>query len=268
MSLKLKKFDPNRIKSGATVLAVAKRQSGKSFCLRKLLYAKRDIPVGCVISPTEKANKFFSNFVPSIFIHDEYSPELLHNFIKRQKKVTKLHKQNPNIDPRAFIVLDDCMYSAKDWVKDKNMKYLLFNGRHVKATTYITLQYVMGLPPSFRGNFDFVFIFREPYVNIRKKLYENFAGMFPTFEVFNRVMDVCTENFGCLVIDCTTRSNKLEDQVYWYRADDTGEFKMGAEVFWQHHYNNYDEDDDDEDGDEGGFDPSRYGRKRISLNVQ
>jgi len=268
MSLKLKKFDMNTLTKNATILTVAKRKSGKSYLIRKIVHHLRDIPVGCVISPTERANKFFSDFVPNMFIHDEYSPELLGNFLKRQKKVTKMFKKNPKIDPRAFIILDDCMYNAKEWIKDANVRYLMFNGRHTNSSVLTTMQYVMGLPPSFRSNFDYVFILREPYVNIRRKLYENFAGMFPTFEIFCRVMDVCTENFGCLVIDNTTRSNKIEDQVFWYRADDPGEFKAGAEVFWEHHYNNYQEEDSDKSEDEG-FDPNNYRRgKKINLNIK
>jgi len=237
MSLKLKKFDMNTLTKNATILTVAKRKSGKSYLIRKIVHHLRDIPVGCVISPTERANKFFSDFVPNMFIHDEYSPELLGNFLKRQKKVTKMFKKNPKIDPRAFIILDDCMYNAKEWIKDANVRYLMFNGRHTNSSVLTTMQYVMGLPPSFRSNFDYVFILREPY-------------------------------FGCLVIDNTTRSNKIEDQVFWYRADDPGEFKAGAEVFWEHHYNNYQEEDSDKSEDEG-FDPNNYRRgKKINLNIK
>ena len=39
-----------------------------------------------------------------------------------------------------------------------------------------------------------------------------------TFEVFNQVMDQCTENFECLVIN-NTKSNKLSDQVFYKRSD-------------------------------------------------
>ena len=27
------------------------------------------------------------------------------------------------------------------------------------------------------------------------------------------------ENYECLVIHCSAKSNKLEDQVFWYKAD-------------------------------------------------
>jgi hypothetical protein len=71
--------------------------------------------------------------------------------------------------------------------------------------------------------------------------------MFPSFEVFCQVMDQCTENFECLVVHNNAKSNKLEDQVFWYKADPHDEFRIGATEFWEHHSNNFREDDDDEE---------------------
>ena len=55
--------------------------------------------------------------------------------------------------------------------------------------------------------------------------------MFANFEVFNQVMNQCTENYECLVIDCKTQSNKLEDQVFWYKAKEV-HFKMCSTEMW------------------------------------
>jgi hypothetical protein len=54
-----------------------------------------------------------------------------------------------------------------------------------------------------------VFILREPNISNRKRLYEQYAGIFPSFEIFCQVMDQCTENFECLVIDNTAQSNRI-----------------------------------------------------------
>ncbi len=55
--------------------------------------------------------------------------------------------------------------------------------------------------------------------------------MFPTFEMFCQVMDQCTENFECLVVNNNAKSNKLEDQVFWYKADPHDDFKLGAQEY-------------------------------------
>ena len=81
---------------------------------------------------------------------------------------------------------------------------------------------------------DYVFILREPYIANRKRIYENYAGMFPTFESFCQVMDQCTENYECLVINNNAKSNKLTDQVFWYKAEPHDDFKIGAPSFWEY----------------------------------
>ncbi len=72
---------------------------------------------------------------------------------------------------------------------------------------------------------------------------------FPTFEIFCQVMDQCTEDYNCLVINNNAKSNKLEDQVFWYKADGHPDFRIGAQEFWEHHNSNF---NDNYDSDENG----------------
>lgn len=95
------------------------------------------------------------------------------------------------------------------------------------------MQYPLGVPPTLRTNIDYVFILRENYIANRKRIYENYAGMFPTFESFCQVMDQCTENYECLVINNNSKSNKLSDQVFWYKADNHNDFRLGSKEFWE-----------------------------------
>ena len=67
----------------------------------------------------------------------------------------------------------------------------------------------------------------------KKKIYENYAGMFPTFDSFAQVMDQCTENYECLVINNNTKSNKLTDQVFWYKGQKRDDYRMGTREYWQ-----------------------------------
>lgn len=253
MNLKLKKFDMASIKDDKVVVFIGKRETGKSFLVKDLLWHHRDLPVGTVISGTEGANQFYSKTVPPIFIHDEYTPEIINNFVKRQKKlVNKQVSGDPeykNIDTRAFLILDDCLYD-NSWVKDKNIRALFMNGRHYKAFFIITMQYALGIPPNLRTNVDYVFVLREPYHSNRKKLFEQYCGMFPNYEFFCNVMDQCTENFECLVINNNAKSNKLEDQVFWYKAEPHPDFRLGADILWkQASAMAYDDESDEDNGD-------------------
>ena len=243
MTLDLKKFDMKNISfrpdenKGPVIVLIGRRDTGKSFLVRDLLYYHQDIPIGTVISGTEAGNGFFASHVPKLFIHDEYNSAIIENILKRQKTVLKQIKREmeaykrTNIDPRAFVILDDCLYDNK-WTKDKLMRLLFMNGRHWKIMLVITMQYPLGIPPNLRTNIDYVFILREPYIANRKRIWENYAGMFPTFESFCQVMDQCTENFECLVINNNAKSNKLNDQIFWYKAQNHSNFKLGSKEFW------------------------------------
>jgi len=244
MTLELKKFDMRQISfkadeiNGPVVVLIGRRDTGKSYLVRDLLFHHQDIPIGTVISGTEAGNGFYCNHVPKLFIHDEYNTAIIENILKRQKTVLKQIKREmqnykrSTIDSRAFVILDDCLYDAT-WTKDKMMRLLFMNGRHWKIMLIITMQYPLGIPPNLRTNIDFVFILREPYIANRRRIWENYAGMFPTFESFVQVMDQCTENYECLVINNNSKSNKLQDQIFWYKAEPHGNFKLGSKEFWE-----------------------------------
>ena len=230
-------FRPDENK-GPVVVLIGRRDTGKSYLVRDLLFHHQDIPIGTVISGTEAGNGFYGALVPKLFIHEEYNTAIIENILKRQRTVLKqvkkemLQYKKSTIDPRAFVILDDCLYDAT-WTKDKMMRLLFMNGRHWKIMLIITMQYPLGIPPNLRTNIDYVFILREPYINNRKRIWENYAGMFPTFESFCQVMDQCTENFECLVINNNAKSNKLHDQIFWYKAEHHNDFKLGSKEFWE-----------------------------------
>tara|TARA_Y100000593_G_scaffold89301_1_gene173263 strand:- start:164 stop:964 length:801 start_codon:yes stop_codon:yes gene_type:complete len=244
--IQLKKFNMKDITHDKVVVLIGKRDTGKSFLCKDLLYHHQTIPVGQVISGTEAANSFYGEIVPKLFIHDEFKPEIIANILKRQKSMVENMKSNPNVDPRAFLILDDCLYD-NSWIKDKNVRSVFMNGRHYKLLFILTMQFALGIPPNLRTNIDYVFILRENYVSNRKRIYEHYAGMFPTFEMFCQVMDQCTENYECLVINNNSKSNKLQDQVFWYKADARPSFKIGSQNFWKFSEENYDSNGSNEE---------------------
>ena len=196
MEFQIAKFDMSKLSDDKVVVLIGKRETGKSILCKDILYYHQGIPVGQVISGTESANAFYEKMVPKLFIHDEYQPPIIQNILKRQRMMVEQSRENPTIDPRAFLVLDDCLYD-NTWTKDKNVRSLFMNGRHFKILFMITMQYALGIPPNLRTNIDYIFILRENYMSNRKRLYEHYAGMFPNFEMFCQVMDQCTENYEC-----------------------------------------------------------------------
>lgn len=269
MNLNLRKFDMSSIDDDKVIVLIGKRDTGKSFLCKDLLYYHQDIPVGTVISATESANQFYGNMVPPLFIHDEYNEEIVQRVLHRQKKAVEKHNDEvkqfdtSKVDPRGFLILDDCLYDSS-WTKSKHIRAIFMNGRHYKMMFLVTMQYALGIPPNLRTNIDYVFILRENIVSNRKRIYESYAGMFPTFEIFCQVMDQCTEDYECLVVFNNAKSNNIEDQVFWYKAEPHADFKIGADAFWQYHQQNYTKADEEE------FDPTAVNRarNRTVINVQ
>jgi len=239
VTVQLKKFDMSKIGNDKVIIFIGKRNTGKSILVLDYLYHHRQFPLGTVISPTDSFNCTYKPHVPSIFIHEEYTPELIEQVLQRQKNICKNCINDPayaTIDPSAFVILDDCL-AENDWVKDKNIKWIFMNGRHVHVTFILTMQYCMGITPNLRTNVDYIFICKEPKLGNQRRLHEHYAGMFPCFDMFRVVLNKCTKNYGCLVIDNSSNSDNLTDQVFWYRSEitrpDWNTFKLCYPIFWK-----------------------------------
>jgi hypothetical protein len=81
---------------------------------------------------------------------------------------------------------------------------------------------------------------RENIIQNQEKIYKNFFGIFPQFSIFQDVMNACTEGYDCLVLDNTSKSNNIQDCVFWYRAKPNRKFKIGSKELWNYSAKNYD----------------------------
>jgi len=243
--LRIKKFDIKTMPDNVTIAMIAKRGSGKSFVTRELLFHKRHLPRSVAISKTEKLNKFFGEFIPDIYIYENYSSELLNKIFANQRQIIEdneeRHKEGKRPkDPRLMLVMDDCMSSKGSWVKEEPIQELFYNGRHYGVSFILTLQYSLGIPPEMRSNFDYIFLLAEDFTNNRKRLYEHYAGMFPDFASFNDAFSVLTEDFGCMVINNKIHTTDITEKVFWYKAKPTPRFTMGSKKYKKHHHKYYD----------------------------
>ena len=104
-------FQPSAIKLDATIVAVGKRRTGKSWVFRNLMYLMKDqFEAGIVISQTDELNKFWQQYIPSKYIYPKYEPEILDAVFTRQKKI--LNDKNLSDEEKEkkapfFILLDD-----------------------------------------------------------------------------------------------------------------------------------------------------------------
>jgi hypothetical protein len=104
----------------------------------------------------------------------------------------------------------------------------MYNGRHYKTYGFAAIQYLMEIKMGCRGMFDFAVFTMEPSAAVRKRIWEQFASVFPKYSDFEKVFMACTRDHGCMVVDCKPTSYNLSDIVFWYKAEDHGIFPVGV----------------------------------------
>jgi len=243
--LQIKKFDLSKMCEHATICMIAKRATGKSFLVKEIMFHKRKIPTAIAISRTEKLNHFYTDFIPESYIYSEFSTEMLTRLFNRQAKIIadnekRVLEGKESKDGSVMLIMDDCL-SSKGWTKDSNILELFYNGRHSLISFILTLQYAVGIPPELRSNFDYIFLLAEDTITNRKKLYDHYAGMFPTFDIFQQVFSELTDNYSVMVIDNRIHSKNITDKVFWYKAKKVPKFQVGSKKFKNFHKESYDE---------------------------
>lgn len=213
----------NTKRDGKRVLIIGGSGCGKSTVALEIVKANKDIPVWMVVSPSESRNHTFGNFMHPLWLHDNLVLEELEQFRKRQEE--RVEKwQIPNTkppqyrrDPSAGLILDDCMITPKLF-KDDIFNYLYFNSRHDKVLFMMLTQYFMVIPIQHRRNLSHVVMFKNGALKEIRKLYEEFAVLFPTFGDFRRALEICTQERRCMIIDNMNPSTNLTDKVFWYKS--------------------------------------------------
>ena len=236
-------FDLTKMVPDPSIVMIAKRGSGKSFITRDIIYHYRHIPGGVVIAPTDRMNSYYKFFFPDLYIHYEIKETILKKILVRQsmmiEKEREKKKQGKKIDPSGILIMDDCLSRKKTWAKDENIMEILMNGRHYKLTYILTMQTPLGITPDLRLNFDYVFLLKEDSAINKKKLWDNYASMFPTLTAFEKVFSECTKDYCSMVIDNRKPADNIQEKVFWFKAKER-KFSFGSQTFKELHKKYYD----------------------------
>jgi len=247
-NLPIREFNLNWMCKNSSIVMIAKRGSGKSWVCRSILkhLHRIGIPGGVIIAPTDKMTNFYGKFFPELYIHYEYKNEILENVFYRQKEIInkqkKKMKKRRKVDPRSFVVMDDCLGSKTTWQKEKPILEMFFNGRHFKITFILTMQFPLGIPPELRSNFDYVFLLADDFISNQKRLYDHYAGIFPSFDSFKSVFLELTNDFGSMVIVNRGSRTDFLDKIFWFKAKRETDEKIGCRQFIKLHDKNFDRD--------------------------
>lgn len=245
-SMPVREFKLEWFCANPSICMIAKRGGGKSWICRAIIKHFKYLPGGVIIAPTDKMNCFYGKFFPDIYIHYEYNSDTLQRILTRQEMIVEKCKdkyaQGKKLDPRAFLIMDDCLASKGTWMNDKPILEIFYNGRHYQLIFILTMQFPLGIKPELRCNFDYIFLLADDFFSNQKRLYDHYAGMFPSFEFFRQVFLQITDDFGCMVIVNRGARKDILDKVFFYKAKNESVESIGCSQFKHFHDNNYDND--------------------------
>jgi energy-coupling factor transporter ATP-binding protein EcfA2 len=228
MRLKIRRFDPSTMKEHRVIYFIGRRGTGKTTLLQSVIGAianRCDIAIG--MSPTHESAQMLRSHIPAPLVFDGHAPSKVDALIDAQKRGVAANK------PRnAFLVWDDLMYD-KGILRSKAIRELHMNGRHLKIAFLNSVQYLMDVDIALRSQVDYVFALRESIQANKIKLHKFFFGICPTFAEFSKLLDACTQEYSCLVLDNTAVTNQMEDCLFWYKAEmHPPPFRLGRQIYW------------------------------------
>ncbi|AYV85547.1 MAG: VV A32 virion packaging ATPase [Satyrvirus sp.] len=180
----IEKINPTEMKKNPCILIVGKRASGKTTLANNL--AKQ-------ICPNAK-----------IEYYNKFDPIKLTQMLVMQELVYKLGKQMPE----KVVILENMQCTRG------RGSYFIKNAPNYNLSVIVTAQTLLGL--SFTKKIDYVFQFAENSIINRKNIYNKFAPINMSYDIFDKIFTKCTSNFGCMVIDNNAPTDKIYDKIYWY----------------------------------------------------
>lgn len=188
----------HKTKKYSVIALIGKRGCGKTTLIKNILNEKFENNV-TIFSRANHGYDTCKNFNNYTIITDTSNVnEMVSNIMNQQSDEFK----NTGFITEKTIVLDDCINYEKSFSRDKIFHILFMNSRHYKINFIFSMQYPSNIPVECRINIDYIFIFKEDFVQIKRKLYEYYAGMFPTYESFNNKFSQLEQHECYLVKNC------------------------------------------------------------------
>lgn len=208
--------------------------------MENFAYYRKDVyPTAKVFMCTEEGYKHFCKIFHPLYVSNFWDEKEEEKHVLRQR-TCELENGRGYTGNYAINIIDDASDDPKIY-KTKLMKGLFKLGsQHWAQLLMIGSQYAIDMPPDIRKAVSYVALGREPEMNERKKLYDNFGGLAGSFERFCDLMDQITGDYTFLIFKKRSQSNKLEECVSWFRTKKLGPWKFGCKEWRAHAEERYD----------------------------
>jgi hypothetical protein len=207
-------MEPFQMDNPNLTIFSAKRNSGKSYLIRYMLYkAAQDYNDVIVMCPTS-FHSDYPKFIHKSRLIPRYDEDLLQHIIKRQAAITKTNKIN-----KVLVILDDCISKAN--FKSNIFELIATQGRHYQFSCWITTQHYNKLPPVIRLNCDYMLILGNQTKKVMQTIFDELGGSCDSSDEFSDMVRPRLVDHGCFVV------NNLAGKFHAFRAPpDMPDFKI------------------------------------------
>lgn len=211
------------------MMLCGKRRTGKTFLLRDILYQTKDWYEDVhIFSSTMEYQQDVYDFCPRANAYNEFRPDIIESIYKQQRSRLSGMSQSEKKDKHLRLIILDDVAHLKKVINCPILKELATAGRHNNFCVILITQYLKLFEPTIRQNNDLVFTFPMSGTNL-----EVFAKDYILGKTNREKMDILSsivrQEFTCCMVDLASKSLKLEDSVYAYKAKEVPKFKIGAE---------------------------------------
>ena len=224
ISMKLPKFDMNTISEKTIkVIIFGHRGTGKTNLAIDILQHQTDVQnkdkIICAILSTEREQ--YCQAFPEATILKEY--DSIHS--NQIMNILQQRTNAPEIVPSVFV-LDDCTFLKV--YNDKIIQKLFENGKCMKQSLILTLPYPEDLPLLMKTQIDYLFVYKEPCIHKRKRIWNYYLSNFMSLKKFIDIVDRLGDDKcavfrrdmrGCEVsdnIDMCLSTNNQQIDIFWY----------------------------------------------------
>lgn len=181
-----KNFNLTNMQSNSNILVLGKRGSNTGTVVCNIIdslnmKSNREL---LIISPSERHNPVYENIYPYAEILYSYDEKTINEFIRNK------HGNNVCILVNQLIS-----------IKNKDHLFDLLYGRPDGISVIVSIQSSSLIPPTTRGDFDYVFHAWTDFQLDQIRIYDHFGSAFPTFEMFRVAFKKLTENSKFMVVD-------------------------------------------------------------------
>lgn len=146
--------------------------------------------------------------------------DVVTNFISEQEDLLTNISDGSLVNHQSIIVLDDVFSTTQLTAASSILSLIVEKCKRNNITCVITMQFPLGINIEVRSSFDYVFLCNEDYISNKKRLYDHYAGTFPSYQSFDSAFMQLTRNHSCEMVIRQWYGDKsfltIHDRVRYY----------------------------------------------------